>query len=112
MGGYFGGYYQVAIDLENNKVNWTHGGRGELEEMMDKNIRTATAKKFVEQLEIMELLDWDAEYVEHGVCDGTQWQVEIITEGNTITKNGNNSYPEQRRKFCQTISKMTRKPFS
>ncbi len=111
VGGYFGGYYQVKVDLENNRVAWTHGVRGELEETMHKSIRTATAKKFVEQLEIIQLLDWDAEYVDPGVCDGTQWHVEIISDGNLITKDGNNSYPEQWGRFCQTISKITRKPF-
>ena len=27
VGASFGGYYQVKIDLENNRITWTHGGR-------------------------------------------------------------------------------------
>ena len=37
VGGYFGGFYQVEVDLENNSVSWTHGGEGELEETVHRN---------------------------------------------------------------------------
>lgn len=111
VGGYFGGYYQVEVDLENNLVNWNHGGAGELEEKVDRNIRLATVKKFLEQLETLDLLNWEAEYINSGILDGTQWHVEIVMDGHTITKHGSNCYPEQWREFRQAISKIARKPF-
>ena len=111
VGGYFGGYYQVEIDLENNLVSWTHGGGGEPANMAHRNIRLATAKKFVEQLETLDLLNWEAEYVDPGFLDGTQWHVEIVMDGHTITKHGSNCYPEQWGEFRQAISKIARKPF-
>jgi hypothetical protein len=99
----------VEIDLENYQVSWTHGGEGE--ETVLRNIRLATAKKFVEQLETLDLLNWEAEYVDPGFLDGTQWQVDLVMDGHTITKHGSNCYPEQWGKFRQAISKITRKPF-
>ncbi len=66
VGGYFGGFYQVEVDLENNLVSWTHGGEGELEETVHRNIRLATVKKLLEQLELLNLLNWEAEYVDPG----------------------------------------------
>lgn len=105
VGGYFGGYYQVEIDLENNLVSWTHGGEGEIEETVHRNIRSATAKKFVEQLEKLDLLNWEAEYVDPGVLDGTQWQVEIVMAGHTSTKHGSNCYPEQWGNFASPSTK-------
>ena len=74
VGGYFGGYHQVEVDLENNSVTWTHGGEGELEETVHRNIRLTTVKKFLEQLETLELLNWEAEYIDMSILDGTQWQ--------------------------------------
>ena len=47
VGGYFGGYHQVEVDLENNSVTWTHGGEGKLEESVYRNIRSATAKNYL-----------------------------------------------------------------
>lgn len=111
IGGYFGGYYQVEVDLEHNLVSWTTGGEGELEETVHRNIRSATAKKLLEQLELLNLLNWEAEYVDPGTLDGTQWHVEIVMDGHSITKHGSNEYPEQWGKFRHAISKIARKPF-
>ena len=111
VGGYFGGFYQVEVDLENNLVSWTHGGEGELEETVHRNIRLTTVKKFLEQLETINLLNWEAKFIDPGVLDGTQWHVEIVMDGHTITKHGSNCYPEQWREYRKTISKIARKPF-
>ncbi|WP_320164945.1 hypothetical protein [uncultured Trichococcus sp.] len=111
VGGYFGGYYQVEIDLENNLVSWTHGGEGEPANMALRNIRLATGKKFVEQMQTLDLLNWEAEYVNQGIMDGTQWHIEIVMDGYTITKHGSNDYPDQWGEFRQAISKIARKPF-
>ncbi len=111
VGGYFGSCYQVEIDLENNLVSWTHGGGGEPANMALRNIRLATGKKFVEQLETLDLLNWEAEYVDQGIMDGTQWHIEIVMDGHTIAKHGSNDYPEQWGEFRQAISKSARKPF-
>ncbi|TNV69070.1 hypothetical protein [Trichococcus shcherbakoviae] len=111
VGGYFGGYYQVEVDLENNLVSWTHGGEGELEETVHRNIRLATVKKFLEQLETLDLLNWEAEYIDMSILDGTQWHIEIVMDSHTIAKHGSNCYPEQWGKFRQAISEITGKPF-
>ena len=111
VGGYFGGFYQVEVDLENNLVSWTHGGEGELEETVHRNIRLTTVKKFLEQLETINLLNWEAKFIDPGVLDGTQWHVEIVMDGHSITKHGSNDYPEQWGKFRHAISKIARKPF-
>ena len=111
IGGYFGGYYQVEVDLEHNLVSWTTGGEGELEETVHRNIRSATAKKFLEQLETLELLNWEEEYVDPGTLDGTQWQVDLVMDDHTITKHGINEHPEQWGKFRHAISEIARKPF-
>lgn len=111
VGGYFGGYYQVEVDLENHFVSWTHGGRGESANMALRNIRLATGKKFVEQMQNLDLLNWKAEYVDPGIMDGTQWHVEMEMDGYTITKHGSNDYPDQWGEFRQAISKIARKPF-
>ena len=111
VGGYFGGYHQVEVDLEKNSVTCTHGGEGKLEESVYRSIRSATAQKLLEQLELLNLLNWEAEYVDPGTLDGTQWHVEIVMDGHSITKHGSNEYPEQWGKFRHAISKIARKPF-
>ena len=111
VGGYFGGYFNVVIDLAGLCVTWSHGGGEEDEETIHKIIRGATANKFVEQLKMLNLLNWKAKYIDPDVCDGTQWSVEIITDGRTVRKYGDNSFPAEWDQFCKVINKITGKVF-
>jgi len=112
VGGYFGGYYNVDIDLINLKTTWSHWGDGDKEESVHKTIRTATAKKFIEQLKMIDLLNWKFKYIMPGVCDGTQWSVEIIRTGRNIKKYGDNNFPDEWDEFCKIISRTVGKQFS
>jgi len=98
VGGYFGGYYHVTIDLTNLKTMWLFKEGGS-EETSTRSIRNKTAEEFIKCLKEIDLLNWKARYIEPGICDGTQWSIEIITSGRTVKsmatisfrKNGSNS---------------------
>ena len=79
VGGYFGGYYEVTIDLRDHETTWKFN-EGAAEETSKKSIRVSTAEAFVEELKKLNLLKWKAKYIETGVCDGTQWSVEILAD--------------------------------
>ena len=111
VGGYFGGYYDVYIDLITRKVTWLHGGCGQIGLPIHKTIRTATATRFVDGLKMVNLLDWKANYIEPSVCDGTQWSVEIIRDGRNIKKNGDNKFPDEWDMFCSLISQVLGREF-
>lgn len=111
VGGYFGGYYNVEIDLVNLKTIWSQWGGGAEEESINKTIRESTANKFVEQLKMVDLLNWKAKYIEQDVCDGTQWSVEIMADGRTIKKHGDNKFPKEWDMFCKMIREITSKKF-
>ena len=110
VGGFFGGFYNVEIDLENLKITWSHSGITE-NETIHKSIRVDTAKKFIEQLKIVDLMNWKAKYIEPGVCDGTHWSVEIINDRRIIRKHGDNKFPDEWESFCKMISRITGKKF-
>ena len=110
VGGFFGGFYYVEMDLENRKISWSYSGSGE-NETIHKSIRVDTVKKFIEQLKMIDLLNWKAKYIEPGVCDGTQWSVEIINDRRTIRKHGDNKFPDEWVVFCKMISKITGNKF-
>jgi len=110
VGGYFGGYYDVTINLTNLETKWRFN-EGGTEKTSKKSIHTSTAEDFIEMLKMINLLNWKAKYIELGVCDGTQWSVEILTAGRTIRKHGNNKFPEEWNSFCGIIKRITRKEF-
>jgi len=100
----------VTIDLRNLESTWNFQ-EGEIEETSKKPIRVSTAEVFIEELKILNLLNWRAKYIEPGVCDGTHWRVEILTEGRSIKKYGDNKFPEQWDLFCRLIRQVTNRKF-
>ena len=112
VGGYFGGEYDVEVDLVNLKTRWSHQGGGLEEESVSKTIRESTANKFVEQLKVVDLLNWKAKYIEPGVCDGTQWSVEITVNEKTMNIYGDNKFPKEWDMLCKLIRKITNKKFN
>jgi len=109
VGGYFGGYYDVTIDLKNLETTWSFT-EGELEETSKETIK-ATVEALIEKLKMIHLLNWKAKYIETGVCDGTHWSVEIHTVGRIIKKHGVNMFPEEWELFCWLIRAITNRKF-
>ena len=111
VGGYFDGYYNVEINLTNYQVSWSHGGRGD-EELFQKTVQPAATKRFLEEVKLINLLDWKAKYIEQGVLDGTHWSVEVIRDGRNINKHGSNKFPDEWDALCKLISRFIGKKFS
>lgn len=61
---------------------------------------------------MVDLVKWKSKYIEPGVCDGTQRNVEAITEGKSIKKHGDNKFPDEWDEFCKLIRKISGKKFS
>ncbi|MDA8226312.1 MAG: hypothetical protein M0T74_01140 [Desulfitobacterium hafniense] len=100
----------MTIDLRNLETTWNFH-EGGTEETSKKSIRVSTAEAFIEELKILKLLNWKAKYIEIGVCDGTQWSVEILTKGRSIKKYGDNKFPEEWELFCRLIRQLTNRKF-
>lgn len=111
VGGFFEGYYNIDVNLTTLQVVWRFLVGGE-EETIQKTIRPTTAKKFIEDLKMVHLLNWKEKYMEPGVLDGTQWSVEIIRNGRNIRKHGDNKFPDEWDLFCNLMREITGKSFS
>jgi len=92
VGGYFGANYEVTLDFTHLETTWDFSEDG-IDKTSKKSIRASTAKACIEALKMMNLLNWKAKYIEPGMCDGTQWSVEILTDGKLIKKHGSNMFP-------------------
>ncbi|RDI42197.1 hypothetical protein DFR59_10536 [Falsibacillus pallidus] len=111
IGGFFDGHYIVEINLISRQVVWSFYGRGE-DETIQKSIGPDTAKKLIEDLKMINLLNWKAKYIEPGILDGTNWSVEISRDGRKISKHGNIKFPDEWDAFCKIIRGITGKKFS
>lgn len=129
VGGYFAGYYEVDINFKNRKLKWSNSGAIEDEHneenlyekinisnnfernYYEKTLRKKTLDKFIDELKMLNLLNWKSRYIEHGICDGTQWNIEIIRNGRNINKYGDNKFPDEWKDFCRLIAKISGKSF-
>lgn len=110
VGGYFGGYYEVEINLKSRELTWKHFAGGN-EESYRKVFRNTTADKLIEELKLIDLLNWKSEYVDPHILDGTQWSIEIVRKGRNIKKHGSNMYPDGWERFCEIIRKISGRKF-
>jgi hypothetical protein len=110
VGGYFGGYIDAEIDLKHSKVNWQHHGNGDTK-TLSRFFKECEGERFIEGLKSTTLLDWEEAYVEPGICDGTQWKVDIMLGEVIKEKRGDNKFPKEWKRFCTLISEITGKEF-
>jgi len=48
---------------------------------------------FITKLDVIGVWDWETTYNNPGVCDGTQWELEIVIGDRKINSRGSNNYP-------------------
>ena len=69
--------------------------------------------RFLKKLIQCHLRDWDLEYPNYlDIKDDTWWEVSYVVNGKKVVKSGANYFPEEWKKFCKSISKLTGKVFS
>ncbi|MBP3951936.1 hypothetical protein [Bacillus suaedae] len=112
VGGFFGASYNVDLDLISGSAAWSHWENGEEVASECKALKETTVKKLIEELKIINFLNWKREYIEPGVLDGTSWSVELIREGRNLKRSGANKFPEEWDDFCKLVRRMTGKRFS
>ena len=107
VGGYFSGYYEVEIDFESRLLTWSHFG-----DYYEKTIRKDSLVRFIKFLKMINVLNWKSRYIEPGICDGTQWSIELKRNGRNIRKYGDNKFPDGWDEFCRLIRGVSGKSFS
>jgi len=114
VGGFFGECYDVIIDFTTGSLTWKHGEgnfTAGIKELCERKLDESTLDRLVAGLRRVNLLDWNAKYPNLGICDGTQWFVEITINGETVSKHGDNSFPAEWDAFCRLISRISGREF-
>ncbi|SEB99583.1 hypothetical protein [Paenibacillus sp. GP183] len=107
--GYFGSSYNVEVDLLNGKVIWSEGLYKVSEYV--KQADTESMNTFIYGINNCRILNWEKNYNNLNILDGTHWSLKIELDDRIIEKSGSNAYPNEWEKFCNIIQKLTGKPF-
>ncbi len=97
IGGYFGGEpttRKVVFDKKNT-VRIEDISRCCACGQKIKKTNVSEKKFFLEQFRDLHIGEWEKHYLNHGVCDGTQWSFEITFSNGcqTLCYSGSNAYP-------------------
>lgn len=61
---------------------------------------------FWKRLESLGVWSWEKEYVQHDVCDGTNWSLELKRRGASFSAAGSNAFPEHFDSFCNAVANL------
>jgi len=102
IGGYFGPNYSLGLngrELAYTKIS-EECPDGVVETVHPSNEQWRRFWKFMEECHE----EWDEEYVDPEVMDGTSWSVEIETDEISIQSSGSNAYPDNFDEFLEEVT--------
>jgi len=104
IGGYFGPNYSLKLgrrELVYTKIT-EELPDGKSETIVPSNQEWRRFWKFAQD----SCDEWDEEYEEPGVVDGTSWTVEIVTDEIDLRSSGSNAYPDNFDEFLEEVSRL------
>jgi hypothetical protein len=134
IGGYFGPCYEVAF--KKGRLTYTYltsrdlssqelelGPQPQREEMQPSAKQWETFRRSLDRLNVW---CWQENYLDPGVCDGTNWSVEIAYPDKATISHGSNCYPGHKgepldmgtemndrtfAKFCRAVARLIGREF-
>mgnify|MGYP003611462848 FL=1 len=106
LGGYFGGYHDVTISktITGALIEYRPPIGAKDATPIVKEILSVDWMSFVSDLYRCYVSDWKNHYVDPDILDGTQWELEIVFEDQSIMKrHGSNAYPPHWKKFISVF---------
>ena len=102
--GFGGPTEQIVIDLENEKITYefsrTSFKLGE-EGYWKQELPLEMSKEIIASLAGFTAENWEDQYVDSRVADGTQWKLEIVfADGSTRKITGSNAWPKDFPRLC------------
>lgn len=97
IGGYGGNSY--SLELLKGKLKYELFEVGyELSKTEILSVTDDQWLSFREALDLIDVWGWGSRYEGPGICDGTQWGLEIVYEDKMKVSSGSNSYPVRAKK--------------
>ena len=109
VGGYFQGHQYFEINLLSGEVFYSKEYKDRLNLM--KTLNKKQIGKLLQNLKTVNILNWNRNYIDKNIMDGTQWSLTIDVNGRKREKIGSNMYPKEWKLYCKIISCLVRKDF-
>ncbi|SDO29203.1 hypothetical protein [Halobacillus aidingensis] len=108
IGGFFEGEFFVEVNFETRDMKWGHRNEGG-EKVNVKQLRKTSVDRIIAEIQAVNLLNWKSRYSsEFPIMDGTQWSLELLRDGRSIVKSGDNGFPDEWDPFYEIMERYAR----
>ena len=104
VGGFFGTSYYVKI--KDNVLSYRTYSRGITSEWQKQTLSADDIKSLENKLIELGVANWDKQYRDSRIMDGTQWAVHFSSKKIKVKSKGSNKYPDTYKALIRYISKV------
>ena len=108
-GGYFSGTYTLQLERKSGSIFFSRTAPYLYPPVTGRLTasRKVSAERYLSRLEDLGVENWQDEYINYHILDGTQWKLEYKTEGHELKKIiGDNEYPENWKELNKIMDKL------
>ena len=106
VGGFFVGYKTVEIAIVRDTATYKILRNGLLDVDKKKSPDLKVSDKWLKKLDALKIFNWQKDYFNPEILDGTQWEL-VFKDGEKIYRgNGSNNYPENWEKFLDWLDEL------
>lgn len=104
IGGFFGGYKTVKLWNKEDKSAYEVIRSGLMEDVEPGERHTIENHEWLAEWDNLRIGEWDKEYYDNDICDGTQWELDYREVGQTRRRiYGSNEYPPRWNRFIEWL---------
>ena len=108
-GGYFSGTYTLQLERKSGSIFFSRTAPYLYPPVTGRltTSRKVSVERYLSRLEALGIENWQDEYINYHILDGTGWELEYKAEGNELKKvTGINDYPENWKEFNSIMDKL------
>lgn len=105
IGGYFGESFQLEWLADGLLCQTEYQREAEYKEPSDIFITLNDDPQWKAVIDYLSTQNWEAEYISPAL-DGTQWELEVVTDKVNIKSRGSNAFPSGFKDFLKPLNKV------
>lgn len=106
IGGFFSGYTRIEVEKTSEFIGAKYYPEfAKTDDIITLELSKAQFKKYIHKVFLASLLEWNEEYSDLDIMDGTQWRITVrYTDGQEQRWYGSNAYPPLWKKFLRAVN--------